>query len=154
LKTKAKELVQSLADKCFLRTLAQQGEDSVRQREVLLILVRAAKMFDEKYMQMKREKRIFDFSDLERCAIRLLCTEDRDPTKTAIHVSESFDYIFVDEYQDSNEVQELIFTLCSRGGKNLFFVGDVKQSIYGFRRADPGIFTARKDSSYKNETGL
>ncbi|MEG1756966.1 MAG: UvrD-helicase domain-containing protein, partial [Oscillospiraceae bacterium] len=154
LKTKAKELVQSLADKCFLRTLAQQGEDSVRQREVLLILVRAAKMFDEKYMQMKREKRIFDFSDLERCAIRLLCAEDRGPTKTAIHVSESFDYIFVDEYQDSNEVQELIFTLCSRGGKNLFFVGDVKQSIYGFRRADPGIFTARKDSSYKNETGL
>lgn len=87
-------------------------------------------------------KNLLDFSDQEHLAIRLLVhPESSRPTEVAKAVAGRFTEIMVDEYQDSNRVQELIFTaICAPGDTNRFLVGDVKQSIYGFRQAEPGIF--------------
>ena len=96
--------------------------------------------FSQRYQEKKREKGFLDYNDLEHCAIRLFCGEDGRPTPAAREVAARFDEIMIDEYQDINEVQDSIFRAVSRQGENLFMVGDVKQSIYGFRRAMPELF--------------
>lgn len=103
--------------------------------------------FDKAFSQEKRRRKVLDFSDLEHETIALLYRRDGTLSRTALEISEQYREILVDEYQDSNEVQECIFEAVSRGGKNRFLVGDVKQSIYRFRLADPGIFL-RKYESY------
>lgn len=106
--------------------------------------------FDRLYSESKRRLNLLDFSDLEHFAVRLLYDEERDcPTETARELSKRYTEIMIDEYQDVSAVQELIFTCISREGGNLFMVGDVKQSIYRFRLADPSIFI-RKYESYPN----
>jgi len=97
--------------------------------------------FDKVYQREKRRKKIFDFSDLEHQAIRLLTDRGTGrPTAAAQEIAQKYREILVDEYQDSNAVQEWIFQSVSHGGENLFLVGDVKQSIYRFRLAEPEIF--------------
>lgn len=104
-------------------------------------LLRFAKTFDQAYAAEKRRRKLLDFSDLEHTAIRLLTDRSTGmPTKTAREISQRYVEIMVDEYQDSNQVQDTIFEAVSRAGKNRFMVGDVKQSIYRFRLADPGLF--------------
>jgi len=104
---------------------------------------------DEIYMDEKKRRCVLDFSDLEHMAVRLLCTQDENgnvvPSEEAKAVAESLDYILVDEFQDTNELQETIFSMISRGN-NLFMVGDVKQSIYRFRHTNPYIFKLKKDT--------
>ncbi|MBQ6755742.1 MAG: helicase-exonuclease AddAB subunit AddA [Oscillospiraceae bacterium] len=104
--------------------------------------------FREAYDAEKRRRGVIDFNDQEHLALSLLI--DRDtmaPTELAGKISRRFAEIMVDEYQDVNAVQELIFSAVSKGD-NLFMVGDVKQSIYRFRLADPTIFLG-KYHSYK-----
>ena len=97
--------------------------------------------FDRLYGAEKRRLNLLDFSDLEHFAVRLLCEpETGEPTETARELSRRYTEIMVDEYQDVNAVQDLIFRCVSRDGNNVFMVGDVKQSIYRFRLADPSIF--------------
>ena len=96
--------------------------------------------FSQRYEEKKREKGFLDYSDLEHLAIRLFLQEDGERTSAAREVSRRFDEIMIDEYQDINEVQDSLFRAISQNGENLFMVGDVKQSIYGFRRAMPEIF--------------
>jgi len=106
-----------------------------------------AKEFDLEYGAEKKKRKLMDFSDLEHYAIRLLTDKyTKKPTRTAMEVSGRFAEIMVDEYQDSNEVQETIFEAVSRSGRNRFMVGDVKQSIYRFRLADPTLFLKKYDS--------
>ncbi len=101
-----------------------------------------------RFSQEKRRKNKMDFSDQEHLAIRLLVDSMGRSTDVAKEVSQRFVEIMVDEYQDSNRVQELIYTAISReGDSNRFLVGDVKQSIYGFRQAEPEIFI-EKFSAY------
>ena len=83
---------------------------------------------------------MLDFSDLEHCAVRLLVDEHGQPTPLARQWGSQYVEIMVDEYQDTNQVQNTIFRALSQQGRNLFMVGDVKQSIYRFRLADPTIF--------------
>ncbi len=83
---------------------------------------------------------MLDFSDLEHDAIRLLVNDQGQPTDLARQWGQRYAEIMVDEYQDTNQVQNTIFRALSQDGKNLFLVGDVKQSIYRFRLADPTIF--------------
>ena len=99
--------------------------------------------FDEK----KREKNILDFNDLEHLCLKILIDKDENnniiPSKVADYFREFFDEVLVDEYQDSNSVQETIINLVSRRSlkeANVFMVGDVKQSIYRFRQAKPELF--------------
>ncbi len=96
--------------------------------------------FSRRYQEKKRERGFLDYNDLEHCAVQLFCGEDGQPTPAAREVAARFDEIMIDEYQDINEVQDAIFRAVSRQGENLFMVGDVKQSIYGFRRAMPELF--------------
>ena len=96
--------------------------------------------FGAAYAAEKRRRSLVDFSDLEHMTAQLLTDEDGAPTELAHQLSGRYTEIMVDEYQDVSEVQDLIFRAVSREGSNLFFVGDVKQSIYRFRLADPTIF--------------
>ena len=99
--------------------------------------------FDREYGQDKRRAGLLDYADLEHMAAQLLVERDGSPTELAGRVAQRYTEIMVDEYQDVSQVQDVIFCAISREGRNLFLVGDVKQSIYRFRLADPEIFTEK-----------
>ena len=107
--------------------------------------------FDTRFSNRKREKNIVDFSDIEHLALKILVKEDENgniiKTDIAKKYAEKFEEIAIDEYQDSNEVQEYILNAISRDN-NIFMVGDVKQSIYKFRQAMPELFL-KKYKTYK-----
>lgn len=120
--------------------------------------------FTECFTQMKKEKNILDFADIERFTLLTLAEVADDGefsvddsensiryniTNEARAYAESFKQVIVDEYQDVNQLQDLIFKIISDNDKNLFVVGDVKQSIYGFRQAMPDIFINRRASYSK-----
>ena len=96
--------------------------------------------FQKAYGAEKRRRSVMDFSDLEHFAVKLLLDGEGKPTPLAESWAVRFDEVLVDEYQDTNQVQNAIFSAISQGGRKLFEVGDVKQSIYRFRLADPTIF--------------
>ncbi|NCC68417.1 MAG: helicase-exonuclease AddAB subunit AddA, partial [Clostridia bacterium] len=113
-------------------------------------LIRLTLTFDRLYSAEKRRYNLLDFSDLEHFAVSLLCDpESGKPTETAVEISRRYTELMVDEYQDVNAIQDLIFRCVSHEEKNIFMVGDVKQSIYRFRLADPSIFI-KKYLSYKD----
>lgn len=104
-------------------------------------MVGLARAFGQAYETSKRRRRLMDFSDLEHKTLDLLLGLRRSgPTAVAREVGERFREVMVDEYQDSNEVQDAIYAALTEQRGNCFMVGDVKQSIYQFRLADPGIF--------------
>ncbi len=103
--------------------------------------------YTERYTQLKRQKKLLDYNDLEHECLRLLLdSETGERTPLAWELSMQYDDIMVDEYQDTNAAQDALFRALSRDERNLFMVGDVKQSIYGFRLAMPEIFTRRRDA--------
>lgn len=108
-------------------------------------LFKAVRQFSSEYQKLKTEESLADFSDLEHWALDLLYS-DGEPTPLAQTLSDDFREVMVDEYQDANEVQDLIFNSVSDNGNKLFVVGDVKQSIYRFRQANPELFLRRKNS--------
>jgi len=114
--------------------------------EELFLLV---KEFSKKLDELKKKASICDFGDLEHLTINLLvspCENGFEKTEDAIELSEKFKYIMIDECQDINAAQDMIFKAISKNESNLFTVGDVKQSIYRFRQAMPEIFLKRKES--------
>ncbi len=118
-------------------------EDLRAMAPAMLALLRLTADFSRACQEEKRRRNAADFSDQEHDAIALLVGEDGAPTELARTVSQRYREIMIDEYQDTNEVQNCIFNAISCEGKNLFMVGDVKQSIYRFRLADPHIFLER-----------
>ncbi len=137
-------------------------EDTLRDmaacKEVVEELVRLALLFKERLDAAKREKNIIDFSDMEHLALKILLEKDGSGEiklrNTALELQEYFEEIMIDEYQDSNEVQELLLKSISgeqRGIYNRFMVGDVKQSIYKFRLARPEIFMGKYDTYVIND---
>ena len=117
--------------------LADLGQTSVAIRG----LVKLARAFGERYARLKQRRRVLDFSDLEHRTLDLLLGKSRSvPTAVAREEGRRFREVLVDEYQDSNAVQDAIFGSLTEEQQNCFLVGDVKQSIYRFRLADPGIF--------------
>ena len=111
-------------------------------------LIGLTRAFDRAYSQLKLRRRVLDFSDLEHRTLDLLRGRDRGtPTAMAREIGNRYREVLVDEYQDSNAVQDSIFSALTDQRQNCFMVGDVKQSIYRFRLADPGIFL-EKYSSY------
>jgi len=110
-------------------------------------LVDLVRKFGEVYEKLKRGRRVLDFSDLEHKALDLLLGKSRSsPTKIANELAKRFREVMVDEYQDSNDVQDAIFGALTNQRQNCFMVGDVKQSIYQFRLADPTIFIDKYNS--------
>jgi len=109
--------------------------------------------FSNRFLEAKKEKNILDFNDIEHYCIKALIDENGLPTKTALELQEKYEEIIIDEYQDSNYVQELILSTISRQNSqspNRFMVGDIKQCIYKFRQASPAIFM-EKFNSYSTE---
>ena len=121
---------------------AREERDRALAAPAMLALIRTVRAFSAAFSAEKLRRGLVDFGDLEHFAVRLLWKDGR-PTDLAKTVAAGFDEIMVDEYQDTNGVQEAIFRAVSREGRNLFFVGDVKQSIYGFRLANPYIFLSK-----------
>ena len=118
--------------------------DIRRSRPALEALAALVSALDGEYAARKRRSDACDFSDVEHFCIRLLCDEETGgPTALAAALSARFAEVMVDEYQDVNAVQELIFRRVSGEGERLFMVGDVKQSIYRFRLAEPEIFNRK-----------
>ena len=118
------------------------------QEKMLSALVDVTKEFSEVFFAAKLAEGVIGFSDIEHLALKVLC-EGKDengnpiPTKAAIELSDQFKEILIDEYQDSNYLQEDILKCVSgiyKGNNNMFMVGDVKQSIYAFRMARPDLF--------------
>ena len=105
--------------------------------------------FTKNFAEKKKEKNCIDFNDIEHFALKILLDENNNPTEVAKKYKEKFEEIEIDEYQDSNLVQEAILTSISKGN-NIFMVGDVKQSIYKFRQARPELFLQKYDE-YKNK---
>lgn len=143
----AKETADRLKKDVFLCTEAEFAADRARIAPLAEALARGAAVFGERLYAAKLEERVLEYSDLEHLALRLLCDENGRKTAAARTVSRGFDAVLVDEYQDTNELQAQLYQcLANDDASNLFFVGDVKQSIYRFRLASPEIFIGRRGS--------
>ncbi len=145
LNDRAKELLQG-AKEYFgkgIVELRREDNDSKRLVAKILDIVEKVRI---RYQEIKMEENKQDFEDIERCALKIF-----ENKAIAKEFSESIDYIFLDEYQDTNKLQEAIFKKIARG--NLFMVGDVKQAIYGFREAEPQIFLDKLNRYQTEEDG-
>ena len=162
-----KQRVKELRDeeKGILKELGQRyfqsSEEEILEmiryvREPIEMLIELTIQFMEQFGMAKREKNILDFTDMEHFALQILMTKEGEEihmSQAARELSAKYDEVLVDEYQDSNFVQELLTTAVSgwiNQKKNIFMVGDVKQSIYRFRLARPELFM-EKYKSYSTE---
>ncbi|AIZ36283.1 helicase-exonuclease AddAB subunit AddA [Parvimonas micra] len=113
--------------------------------------------FKEKFWERKQKFNYVDFADIEHLALEILVDIDEDgntkPSKTALEYQEKYTEVFIDEYQDSNLVQEILLSAVAKEN-NRFMVGDVKQSIYRFRQADPSIFMEKYENYYRVEEDI
>ena len=138
----------SKRDKIFISNSEQANMDLIEMYEILKKLETLIQEFDKEFKTSKKEKNIVDFSDIEHMALQILltkCDGDVVPSEIAKMYQERFVEIAIDEYQDSNLVQEYILTSISKGN-NIFMVGDVKQSIYKFRQAMPDLFLEKYET--------
>lgn len=133
----------------FAQSAEKVLEDMRKTAPAMDALLTLTLEFDKVFAKEKKRRGLVDYGDLEHFAARLLSDEAGEPTPLARQISQRYTEIMVDEYQDVSGVQELIFRSVSKNGSNLFTVGDVKQSIYRFRLADPTIFT-EKYLSYRD----
>ena len=106
--------------------------------DMCALLYEILTVFDRKYAEEKKRRGVCEFSDMPKFLLALLLDQDGNPTEYAKNLADSFDEVYIDEYQDVNEIQDRIFEII--GGSHRFMVGDIKQSIYGFREAEPSIF--------------
>ena len=153
-RSQMKERLKKLYESGFDATADQWKADFEKLYPQLQYLSAMVCRFEELFQQKKKSKGILDFNDLEHYCLKALL-ENGIPKPAAAELSEKYEEILVDEYQDSNLIQELILETISgkqRGRNNIFMVGDVKQSIYRFRQAKPELFMT-KYLSYPHESG-
>lgn len=127
------------------------AEEENAKVPVLREIIRLAEEFDDAYLAEKTDRKSFEFSDVEHFAVRILMNEDGTITDAAENYRKRYREVMVDEYQDTNELNEMILSAVTRDRTNYFMVGDVKQSIYGFRNADPGIIIGKSDTYEKRD---
>lgn len=155
LKDEAKDVRESTKEefkkvKKLMNCLSEEAVQDIKYMYPILKMLKDLILeFSQKFYQRKREKNIMDFSDMEHLALKILVKKDENgnviKSEIAKKYENKFEEIAIDEYQDSNLVQEYILTSVSRGN-NIFMVGDVKQSIYKFRQARPKLFLDKYDS--------
>lgn len=147
-----KKKLGKVLDKVLICDSRQANQDIYDMYEILTKLKDIILEFEKEFSKRKREKNIVDFNDIEHFALEILLKEDNGvvkPSEIAERYKEKYLEIAIDEYQDSNLVQEYILNSVSNGN-NIFMVGDVKQSIYKFRQAMPELFL-NKYREYKNK---
>lgn len=158
IRTNIKKKINDSTDEILLYKSDEAYEDIFVMYETLVKLEKVINEFSLEFSKRKKEKNIIDFGDIEHYALKIL-VEEKDgkfyPTEVAKRYQEKFVEIAIDEYQDSNRVQEEILTKVSKGN-NIYMVGDVKQSIYKFRQACPDLFLEKYDkySLTGNDLGL
>lgn len=154
LRDKAKKKIQDLQEELFSRKPDSFLQDMKRMKPIIQTLVQLVQAFLQQFERVKQEKGLVDYSDLEHYCLKILTagmTQDGGllPSEAALSYRDMFKEVFVDEYQDTNMVQETILKLVSKEAEvagNLFMVGDVKQSIYRFRLAEPNLFLGKYNS--------
>ncbi len=125
-------------------------EDLSSLKPIVLELIGLLQDFTQRFQLSKLQRNQLDFQDLEHYTVKLLVNPQGEPTELAKIYGENLAEMMLDEYQDTNRVQNAIFNALTQGGHKLFMVGDMKQAIYRFRLADPSIFSG-KFSSYAKE---
>ena len=143
------------------KTLNLDIENIKRESDLIYPYVRSISdvviKFKEKFWEKKQKFNYVDFADIEHLALEILVDIDEDgniiPSKTALEYQEKYSEVFIDEYQDSNLVQEILLSAVAKDN-NRFMVGDVKQSIYRFRQADPSIFMEKYENYYRVEDDI
>ncbi len=152
LRKQAKKLVEGLQAAYFYAPWQVWAEDMRDASGSMATLSGLVKQFSKLLGEKKRSRNMIDFNDMEHFALSIL-TEEKDghtaPSRVAEEYQERFEEVMIDEYQDSNLVQEAILTSVSRmekGQNNIFMVGDVKQSIYRFRLSRPELFMEKYDT--------
>ncbi|MHA6483720.1 helicase-exonuclease AddAB subunit AddA [Paenibacillus sp. strain BS8-2] len=149
IRDQVKKMIGSITEELFGRTAEQFAEELSEMAPLMKVLAELAIAFGERYEAAKRSKGLLDFGDLEHYCLRILMSDTSfpghiAPSSAALEYRGQFDEILLDEYQDTNMVQEAIVTLIARESRgNLFMVGDVKQSIYRFRLAEPNLFLTK-----------
>lgn len=156
---KYKSLVSKVQADYFSRSAQDLKRDMQRLAPRVNILADIVKDVITAFGQKKRSRNILDFADYEHFALQILTNDDGSPSHIAEMYREQFAEILVDEYQDTNRVQEQILSCIKTGSEadgNLFMVGDVKQSIYKFRQADPSLFIEKyqRFNAEGNGTGI
>lgn len=156
LRDEVKKILSDLKEQFFFLPYGVTARQGGHCREIAGALVDLVLEFDRRMREKKQEKKLIDFTDMEHFALDILLTREGDqviPSRVARQYREYYHEIFIDEYQDSNLVQEFLLRAISGeeyGNYNRFMVGDVKQSIYRFRLARPELFLQKYDS-YKKE---
>lgn len=155
-----KKTVGELRDSFFFQSPEEMRLDMQMCRPVAKMLVELVKEFQKRLAEKKAEKNLIDFRDMEQFALQILTRKEDGalvPSEVAREYQDLFEEVMIDEYQDSNLIQEAILTSVSRvsrGEYNLFMVGDVKQSIYRFRLSRPELFMEKFDTYSTTEEGL
>ncbi|MBO7250704.1 MAG: UvrD-helicase domain-containing protein, partial [Clostridia bacterium] len=144
-RTEISKAIRDIAKKSFGLSEANISASMKRSKEITVCLFEVLSRFEETFNREKLRRSALDFSDIRRYALKLLVAPDGSPTETARKISTKYTDIYIDEYQDVDRVQDLIFKSISNG-KNRFMVGDIKQSIYGFRGAEPHVFAGYRAS--------
>lgn len=159
LRTEVKNIVSDLKKQYFFQELWQMFEGCSRCYPMVQELTGLVRLFSRAFEKKKREKNLIDFSDMEHYALQILTEKTEEgfvPSRIAREYQEQFYEVMIDEYQDSNLIQEAVLSSVSResrGEYNRFMVGDVKQSIYRFRLSRPELFL-EKFKTYGMEDGL
>lgn len=145
LRDRAKKQLESLRKDALLCTGEEFAADRRRAAPLVAALVRAAQTFADSCFAAKCAEKVLDYADYEHLTLDLLLDEHNERTPLCRTVSSRYRAVLVDEYQDTNALQDAIyFALAQPEADNLFFVGDIKQSIYRFRLADPSIFVGKQ----------
>ena len=131
--------IRALGSKSFALTHENICTAMKDTAQITTTLYRLLADFEKKLKCEKHSRAICDFNDIRRYALTLLVSPDGSPTEIAKNIAEGYTDIYIDEYQDVDRVQDMIFRAVSNGS-NRFMVGDIKQSIYGFRGAEPQVF--------------
>ncbi|TBL70456.1 UvrD-helicase domain-containing protein [Paenibacillus thalictri] len=160
LRNRVKEQVSGIQEELFGRSPQQFAEEMQTIAPLMEVLTDIVCEFAERYRKAKADKSLVDFADLEHYCLQILCgvhsaPDHLIPSPAALDYREQFEEVLLDEYQDTNRVQEAIVELISRPAPgNRFMVGDVKQSIYRFRLAEPGLFLEKYKSYDDGGAGL
>lgn len=149
-----KKIIADLLENCCNCTQENYEKDFELSAPMVRAICAGTQLYISRYYSAKLSEKVLDFVDFEHLALSLLQDEKGRPTPLAQQVKQRFDAVMIDEYQDTNELQDALYkSLAKENAENLFFVGDAKQSIYRFRQANPGIFMEKKRLYAKTPKG-
>jgi ATP-dependent helicase/nuclease subunit A len=160
LRDKAKDLYTNFVEQFFQTSIGDQVAAMQEIKPLTEEMARVAALFSQRYQEQKEERKVLDFNDLEHLTLQILSQQTEEgewiPTEASHYYRSCFKEVMVDEYQDINLLQESILRWLTKSNEqngNQFMVGDVKQSIYAFRLADPSLFLEKYEAYESGNQG-